>query len=47
LIEGKVADLRRKIAEPGSARTPEMFFMEASERAGLFVEAMRGLVGEG
>ena len=56
-IADKTADLRRKIAEseeeemdgkpePGHTRTAEMFLLKASEQAGLFVEAMRGLIGE-
>jgi dipeptidase len=57
-IAGKVADLRREIAEPceqgerrvefgpGASKTAEVFFMKASERAGQFVEAMRSLTGE-
>jgi dipeptidase len=53
-IADKVTALRRRIAESNDAdekiesgpRTPEMLLMKASEQAGLFVEAMRGLAGE-
>jgi dipeptidase len=52
-IADRVTGLRRKIAESGEEfesesgpRTTEMLLMKASEQAGVFVEAMRGLVGE-
>jgi dipeptidase len=54
-IADKITELRRKIAESdetdgkldsGPSRTAEMFLLKASEQAGLFVEAMRGLMGE-
>jgi dipeptidase len=46
-------ELRAEIArscdefESGFPHTPERFFLQASGQAGLFVEAMRGLIGEG